>query len=436
MKIFFEKLLEYSVNATSSSKETEELRLRKKQFLVGIAASFFVSLVAGVLFEFVGLGFGALIAFGVCFLDVGMVVVLFYAPRAFWGLLNLHVFLSLLFPFLTQCYFGGFGQTGGLGLWAIVAPLVAIGQEMPFAWLWLVAFVGLEWGSLATEKYWVAHGVHIPPAYSPFLLAVNLAGMVSILCFANSFVLRLRRQVQERLREEHQRFIQEHQKTERLLRNILPDVIAEKLKAKHTAISQSFPDASVLFADIAGFTQFSSDKSATEVVEMLNGVFGLFDILAEEFGLEKIKTIGDAYMAVGNLPKPNSGHLESMADMALAMQQVFQQKLTGPHELELRVGIHCGPVVAGVIGRRKFSYDLWGDTVNVAQRMESNSLPGRIQVSETVHERLQKRYVTEERGFIEVKGKGELKAFWLVGKREGTLKLPNLNRPQVGTNYF
>jgi class 3 adenylate cyclase len=152
--------------------------------------------------------------------------------------------------------------------------------------------------------------------------------------------------------------------------------------------------------------------------------------------LEKIKTIGDAYMVVGNLPKPNSGHLESMADMALAMQEVFQKRVTTTRQLELRVGIHCGPVVAGVIGRRKFSYDLWGDTVNVANRMESNSQPGRIQVSEKVYERLQNRYLMEERGLIEVKGKGELRAYWLMGKREGKLNLPNLDKPQVGIGYF
>ena len=416
--------------------EAEELRLRKKLFLVGLVASFSVSLLAGILFEFIGLGMGGAIAFGICAFDLLLFALFFYSGRAFRALLFLHILLSLLFPFVTQCLLGGFGQTGGLGLWAVVAPVSAVVQEMPFAWIWLAGFVGLEWASLATEKYWALYGVHIPPAYSLNLLAVNLVGMVCILFFAIGFVLKVRRQLLQQLKDEHSRFTKEHEKTERLLRNILPESIALQLKAKQTAVSQSFPDASVLFADIAGFTKFSSEMSATQVVEMLNHVFSLFDILVEEFSLEKIKTIGDAYMAVGNLPNPNSGHLESMADMALAMQQVFQQKMSGSHGLELRVGIHCGPVVAGVIGRRKFSYDLWGDTVNVASRMESNSLPGRIQVSEAVHERLQARYVTEERGFIEVKGKGELRAYWLMGKREGKLVLPNLNRTQVGTQYF
>lgn len=433
---YLEKFLEYSVGSVVHVNEAEELRLRKKLFLAGVIASFLVSLVAGILFIFFGMWVGGLIAFGICALDVGMAVTFFYVPRSYRALLHLHIFLSLFFPFVTQSFLGGFAHTGGLGLWAIVAPLVAIFQELPLAWLWLVAFIGLVGVSLLTESYWVAHGFHIPPVYSPYLLMINLTGNSFILFFSIGFVFRLKRTLSEQLEEEHVLFTREHEKTERLLRNILPDSIAEKLKGRHMTISESFPDASVLFADIAGFTRFSSEMPAAEVVAMLNSIFSLFDILAEEFSLEKIKTIGDAYMVVGNLPKPNSGHLESMADMALAMQEVFQKRVTSTHQLELRVGIHCGPVVAGVIGRRKFSYDLWGDTVNVANRMESNSQPGRIQVSDKVYERLQNRYLMEERGLIEVKGKGELRAYWLMGKREGKLNLPNLDKPQVGIGYF
>lgn len=433
---YLEKFLEYSVGSAVVKSEAEELRLRKKLFLAGVIASFLVSLIAGVMFMLFGMWIGGLIAFGICLLDVGMAVTFFYVPRSFRSLLYLHIFLSLFFPFVTQSFLGGFARTGGLGLWAIVAPLVAIFQELPLAWLWLVAFISLVGISLLTEGYWVAHGFHFPAVYSPYLLLINISGNSYILFTSIGFVFRLKRTLSEQLEEEHILFTREHEKTERLLRNILPDSIAEKLKGRHTVISESFPDASVLFADIAGFTRFSSQMQAAEVVAMLNSVFSLFDILAEEFSLEKIKTIGDAYMVVGNLPKPNSGHLESMADMALAMQEVFQKRITSAHQLELRVGIHCGPVVAGVIGRRKFSYDLWGDTVNVANRMESYSLPGRIQVSERVHERLQKRYLMEERGLIDVKGKGELRAYWLLGKGEGKLKLPNLDKPQVGIGYF
>jgi adenylate cyclase len=435
LKNFLERLLDYSVSA-SSFRQGEDLRLRKKIFLAGVGTNFYISLVAGALFAFWGLWIGSEIAWGVCALDVVMVVVFFYSKRAFPVLLHAHNFLNLIFPFVTQSFLGGFAQTGGLGLWAVVAPLVAVFLEMPMAWLWLAAFVGLEWGSLVTEKYWLLHGVPIPSAYPPVFLIVNLSGIVSILFFSVSYVLRARNQLMRRLNEEHLLFTKEHEKTEKLLRNILPDTIAEKLKIKQTAISQAFPDASVLFADIAGFTRFASDMSAEGVVEMLNHIFSLFDILAEEYSLEKIKTIGDAYMAVGNLPKPHSGHLEAMADMALAMQEVFQKKVAGTHPLELRVGLHCGPVVAGVIGRRKFSYDLWGDTVNVAQRMESHGLPGRIQVSEEVYQRLNKRYALEERGMVDMKGKGGLKAYWLQGKIEGKLVLPNMERPRVGSSYF
>src|SRR6187401_2165474 len=181
-----------------------------------------------------------------------------------------------------------------------------------------------------------------------------------------------------------------NRENERLLLNVLPAPIAEQLKKQPGIIAQRFDDVSVLFADIVGFTVMSARMSPTELVEMLNGLFSTFDELADRHGLEKIKTIGDAYMVAGGLPEPHPDHLAAMARLALEMQENICQ--TGHGELALRIGLHVGSVIAGVIGIRKFIYDVWGDTVNTASRLESHGAPGRVQVSEAVFQRLQSRF--------------------------------------------
>ena len=206
--------------------------------------------------------------------------------------------------------------------------------------------------------------------------------------------------------------------SERLLSNVLPQPIAERLKRGQKTIADHFAEVTVLFADLANFTNFSSHSSPKELVELLNRVFSKFDALAERHGLEKIKTIGDAYMVVGGLPNPMPNHVTAIADMAIDLQSVMSQFTTHTGQaIQLRVGIHTGPVIAGIIGTRKFSYDLWGDTVNVASRMESQGEVGRIQVTAAVHDRLRKRYNLENRGEIEVKGKGLMPTYWLLSKK-------------------
>ena len=210
----------------------------------------------------------------------------------------------------------------------------------------------------------------------------------------------------------------EQEKSERLLLNILPQSIAERLKQSHRTIADNFTEVTVLFADIVGFTELSAQISPPEVVELLNQIFSIFDQLAEEHQLEKIKTIGDAYMVVAGLPEPYPDHAAAIANMALDMQQAltkFNHK-TGKN-LDIRMGIHTGPVVAGVIGLKKFAYDLWGDTVNTASRMESHGIPGQIQVTPETYEYLKEQYLFQARGLIPIKGKGEMNTYLLVGKR-------------------
>lgn len=231
----------------------------------------------------------------------------------------------------------------------------------------------------------------------------------------------------EELAQSHNSLLEEQAKSERLLMNILPIIVAQRLKKGEKLIADSYPEASVLFADIVGFTSFSSQVSAEILVGYLDDIFSRFDQLAEELGIEKIKTIGDCYMVVAGLPEALSDHAQRIADMAIAMQQAIDD-FNREHDMELqiRVGINSGPVVAGVIGQKKFIYDLWGDTVNTASRMESHGVPGRIQITEQTRERLPQGYLTEERGIVKVKGKGEIRTWFLVRQEDRELELTRL----------
>lgn len=220
----------------------------------------------------------------------------------------------------------------------------------------------------------------------------------------------------------YQQLAVEQEQSERLLLNILPKSIAHRLKQSTETLAEHFSEASVLFADIVGFTKLSTQIPPTEMVELLNRIFSVFDQLAEKHGLEKIKTIGDAYMVVAGLPIPRPDCSEAIADMALDMQQALNKiNAEMRQDFSIRIGINTGPVVAGVIGLKKFIYDLWGDTVNIASRMESHGIPGCIQVTEEVYEKLKDKYIFEERGLIQVKGRGEMMAYLLICKRVETL---------------
>ncbi|MDY6806711.1 MAG: ammonium transporter [Cyanobacteriota bacterium] len=209
----------------------------------------------------------------------------------------------------------------------------------------------------------------------------------------------------------------EQEKSEKLLLNILPEAIATRLKENESNIAEGFAEVTVLFADIVGFTKLASRKSPRELVMLLDEIFSSFDELAEKHGLEKIKTIGDAYMVVGGLPVPLANHGEAIADMALDMQrEVTRFSQIWGERTSIRIGINTGPVVAGVIGRKKFIYDLWGDTVNVASRMESHGVAGEIQVTQATYEILKDKFLFVQRGAIDVKGKGKMKTFLLKGK--------------------
>jgi class 3 adenylate cyclase len=212
------------------------------------------------------------------------------------------------------------------------------------------------------------------------------------------------------------RLAEEHDRSERLLLNILPAAISTRLKEDSQAIADAFAEVTVLFADIVGFTELSAKLDPAALVKMLNGIFSAFDDLAEELGLEKIKTIGDCYMVAAGLPLPRDDHAAVVARMALRMREALERiNRTSNHDLHIRIGLHSGPVVAGVIGKRKFIYDMWGDTVNTASRMESSGVVDEIQVTRAVYEHIKDAFELSPRGTIKVKGKGEMETFLLKG---------------------
>lgn len=253
------------------------------------------------------------------------------------------------------------------------------------------------------------------------LSLLALAGVALVISRLRQTSKELELRVIERtaeLRHTNQKLAEEQEKSERLLLNILPPPIAQKLKDGETNIADGFASVTILFADLVNFTELSEQVSPTELVALLNEIFSRFDRLTERYGLEKIKTIGDAYMVVGGLPLPCTDHAQAIADCALNMRHELQQ-FNREHQQHccIRIGINTGPVVAGVIGTRKFIYDLWGDAVNMASRMEAHGLANEIQVTQATYEQLKDQYIFKPRGLITVKGKGSILAYLLIGRK-------------------
>ncbi len=273
----------------------------------------------------------------------------------------------------------------------------------------IATFIMAILGSSNVARMLFSNILYLPLLYSN-LFQLGTALQIALLSLGLAYRMRLLRT--------------EREKSERLLRNVLPEVIAERLKAGERAIAERFEEVSVLFADIVGFTTLASQVGPEEIVARLNTVFSRFDELSKKYGLEKIKTIGDCYMVVGGVPLRRADHLQALLHMALDLLASMRgaaasQSAAGSHEpaLHVRIGIHTGPVVAGVIGTQKFAFDLWGDTVNTASRMESHGEPDHIQCTPEVYQRMQHAFVFAERGEIEIKGKGRMRTYYLLGRR-------------------
>jgi len=265
------------------------------------------------------------------------------------------------------------------------------------------------------ELMFCADGTNFPAEYWSYPMFQDGELVGCVLTFVD---ITERKRIEAELARQHAELEVEKAKSEQLLLNILPESVADELKSGVTIIADDVSEVTVLFADIVNFTPLTTRLSAEELVGLLDRVFSAFDDMAGRYGLEKIKTIGDAYMVVAGVPTERTDHAEAAADMALAMIDEFSEHCgENFRDLELRIGMNSGPVVAGVIGKRKFTYDIWGDTVNVASRMESSGLPSHVQVTERLHDQLRDQFRLEPRGMVSVKGKGDMQTYFLLGRR-------------------
>jgi adenylate cyclase len=297
------------------------------------------------------------------------------------------------------------------------AALVFVGPGR--AWWWLAGYAVLVVASTVLE-FTAPDATGIPQGVAISFFLLNIGGLSLVTYLLLRYFVQERERALQALDRAHRLLQVERAKSERLLLNVLPQSIAERLKEREDVIADAFSHVTVLFADIVGFTPYAERFPPDTSVQTLNELFSDFDALAKRGGLEKIKTIGDAYMVAGGLPEPTPDHAEAIADMGLEMLEAAAQRtLRDGEPIRLRIGIDSGPVVAGVIGRRKFSYDLWGDTVNTASRMESHGVSGHIQVTERVRGLLADRFVFRERGTVEVKGKGPMRTYFLLGRLPG-----------------
>ena len=312
--------------------------------------------------------------------------------------------LILVVPALLMLVLGGLAPSSGVMLWSLLAPLGAVVFDTPRrAWLWFAAFIALLVVCVPVARVVRPDTADLPEGAVLAFGALNIAA-VSLVAFTLLVTFARQREVARR-------------RVENLLANILPEEIAERLQVEPQSIADHFDEASILFADVVDFTPLSSRLDAREVVNVLDRLFSSFDEVADRHGVEKIKTIGDCYMVAAGVPRARADHAHALARVALEMRDYAKSCMPGDgtNDLRLRIGISSGPVVAGVIGKRRFLYDLWGDTVNMASRMESHGVPDTIQITRSTWELVRDDFATAPRGLVEVKGKGKVETWSLVG---------------------
>jgi adenylate cyclase len=345
----------------------------------------------------------------------------------YWKYRRLYIFaiiqlgLILFTPFAMQWSIGNFVNASGVSLWGLMAPVGAVTvlgtrQSMPwfFAWLFMTVMAG-------TFDYLLAGTVRSFDLSTVAVFFVLNFSAISVMIYSLLWYFANEKQKLRALVDAtHAEIVMEKERSDRLLLNILPPAIAERLKRNEVNIAQGHADVTVMFADIVGFTRMTEELSPVETVKILNDVFSIFDELADKHSVEKIKTIGDAYMAAAGLDAGAQIHYaDAIARMALDMQEkIAEYRARTGERIELRIGIGTGPVVAGVIGKKKFIYDMWGDTVNVAFRMAADAGAGVVQVDLMTHRRLHNRFRFDQGHEVEIKGKGRMHVFHLLGPIE------------------
>lgn len=336
-------------------------------------------------------------------------LLIFYRYKRFEYFTFTQLIMLLVMPFFMQWAIGGYAASSGVAIWAILSPvgaLMILGTRQSTSWFLL--FLGLAFLSWVMNPYFSANALPIPINLKNAFFLMNITGTAAILYGVLRYFQGQKERVMVSLAIEQNR-------SDKLLLNILPFAVAERLKKNDMRIADHYESVTVMFADLVNFTQISANMQPIQLLDLLSQVFSRFDALAEKYEVEKIKTIGDAYMVISGAPVPCVNHAQRIMQMAVEMQVALKEVSTKTGiALHMRIGINTGPVVAGVIGNSKFSYDLWGDTVNMASRMEDTCLQDGIQVTEATKNILQGLYVFEKRPNVEVKGKGIIETYILA----------------------
>ncbi|MDA1215329.1 MAG: adenylate/guanylate cyclase domain-containing protein [Chloroflexi bacterium] len=406
MPALFGRLERLLWNVAAEPGDTDETRLQKASFLAAMSLVATLAVLWGVIY----LLFGAVVAAAiplsytvVFFLSLGTIK-LFPSYAAFR---TFQLFLMLFLPFLLMLALGGFVTSSAVITWSLLAPLAAVLFTGPRqGLLWFAAFVLLLVLGVVLEPV-MQRESEIPLVVRNIFFAMNL-GAPSLT--AIGLVLYFFSQRNAALAA----LLKEQAKSEQLLLNVLPKEIAEQLKNGQSTVAEDFEAVSVLFADIVGSTGLAMELPPQQLVDTLNELFSKFDSMVEKYGLEKIRTMGDSYMVASGVPKPREDHAQALASMALEMRDYLLACPSNTKEpLQFRIDINSGPAIAGIIGHTKFHYDIWGDAVNTASRMESHGVPGRVQISQATYELLKDDFTCEPRGVIDIKGKDEMETWFL-----------------------
>ena len=407
-------------NAGFLPSDSEEVRLQKSLLIFATGLISFASMFWLFIYWQLGPQISSTIPFLFQLLLIGNLAFYLKTLRfEFFRQTQLALFLFM--PFVAQWSMGNFISASGVSLWALLAPIGAVLIVGPReALAWFIAYLVLTALSGFFDFYLAdaALPYQVPTRISVFFFALNFAAVSSIVFLLLRFATTEKHKIQAHLEEAHQLLQEEQARSERLLLNILPGPIAERLKSSNQTIADGFSDVSVMFVDIVNFTRIAEGLKPQEVFTMLNRIFSSFDELAETYGLEKIKTIGDAYMVAGGLNDACHDYTAALVDMALDMRDLLQRDFhVNSRHLEVRIGIGSGPVVAGVVGKKKFIYDLWGDTVNIASRITGEGPPGMVQIDERSYLRLRDRFDFLSPETVHLKGKGNMTVYRVVGRK-------------------
>jgi len=402
MKQFANNVILSVARIGADSNDEDDVRLKKSLLVLGSVLFMFAGFIWGIMYYSHGARLAGAIPFSYGIVSL-LSIILFAVTRRYRIFRFSQLIFILFLPFLLMLALGGYFYGSAVILWALICPMGAtLFDEPRNASRWFAGFCCLVIiAGLLQSQLDITPPLSLEAA--TFFFVVNLLGVGTIIFLMILYFVDQKNVFQ--------------QQSENLLLNILPKEIATILRGEHRTIANHFEGASVLFADLVDFTTLSATMTPGELVGLLDDVFSYFDGLTEKYQLEKIKTIGDCYMVASGIPRPRPDHAQVLTRMALEMSKHVEQHKFRGRKLTFRIGISSGPVVAGVIGRKKFTYDLWGDVVNTASRMESHGQGGRIQITGATHEIIRNEFSCEPQGLIDVKGLGATETWFVTGQR-------------------